>query len=133
MAAGRALRSESAEALRRAGITWGQARVLRVLDHAGEPMPMSDLASHLHVVPRSATDAIDGLVVAGLVERCDDPNDRRRVLVCLTAGGRRLVQRIERARSAAAEPMLEPLTPADRAELRRLLAELIGTKQERSR
>jgi DNA-binding MarR family transcriptional regulator len=88
---------------------------------------MSDLAARLHVVPRSATDAVETLLDRGLLKRGPDPDDRRAVLVALTAGGRRLVEQSDRARVATVEEMVLRLGARDRAELHRLLAELQPT------
>ena len=50
------------------GVTPGQARALGVLRRHGE-MRLSDLAYHLRIVPRSATEVIDALEELGLVGR----------------------------------------------------------------
>lgn len=124
MAAARGLRRGAASELREAGLTWGQARVLRILAQANRPLPMSVLAQRLGVVPRSATDAVDGLVERSLVVRTADETDRRRVLVGLTRSGRALLTRSDAARRASAEQMLSRLGPRDRHELQRLLSAL---------
>lgn len=103
------------------GLTVGQARVLRAVADAG-PMRMADLASHLEVVPRSATSVVDALESAGLVARRDDPGDRRSVRVALTDQGRSLLLRLDTARRRSADQLFAALAPAERAELRRLLS-----------
>ena len=55
------------------GLTFGQARALRLLARADEPLRMGELAVRLEVVPRSATAMVDALEAAGLVERRADP------------------------------------------------------------
>jgi DNA-binding MarR family transcriptional regulator len=91
------------------GVTFGQARVLRVLAD-DEPMRMADLAASLEIVPRSVTSMIDSLVVAGLVNRDIDPQDRRSVLVASTAAGRAVLDRVNRARRATAEELFGRLS-----------------------
>ena len=76
----------------------------------------------LGVVPRSATDLVDALQEAGLVERIVDPNNRRSVLVELTRQGRDIQQAMADARAATAATLFGTLAPAERA----LLAELLG-------
>jgi DNA-binding MarR family transcriptional regulator len=106
------------------GLTYGQARVLRLVAHAGHPLRMADLASQLEVVPRSATTMVDALEAAGLVGRATDAGDRRSVLVSLTAEGRHLIDGLETARRHSAEEVFGGLDTAQRAELITLLSVL---------
>ena len=68
---------------------------------------------------------IDRLAQAGLVERRPNP-DGRAVALHLTAGGTRAARRAMAAREAVAGAALEPLDPAERAELARLLEKLLA-------
>ena len=108
------------------GLTWAQARVMRLIAAPGSSMRMADIAAHLGVVPRSATSMVDALVAGGLVDRQTDPLDRRSVLVSLSDEGRRLLDGLDAARRATAEAMLAPLDANDRAELVRLLEALVA-------
>ena len=69
-------------------ITIGQVHCLHTIDHLGTPS-MSELADALRLQPGTVTGLADGLVEHGLVERRDDPEDRRVVRVALTAKGKR--------------------------------------------
>ena len=100
------------------GITFAQARLLRTLADAGE-LRMVDIAHRLGVVPRSATDLVDGLEDAGLAGRGPDPADRRSVLVELTPSGREMLTRMGAARHQAAAGVFGRL---EENEQRRLLA-----------
>jgi DNA-binding MarR family transcriptional regulator len=124
-AVGRQLRRAAGSQLGPLGLTDGQGRVLRVLDQARTPMRMGDLAERLGIVPRSATSVIDVLEEHGFVARRPDPDDRRATLVALTPKGRRVLQSVRARRTAAATKLLERLSPADRAELHRLLRALL--------
>ena len=106
------------------GLTFAQARVLRVVAGADSPLRMAELAAALDVVPRSATSMIDALEAAGLVARQADREDRRSVLVALTPAGRRLLAHLDEARRATAEEVFGALGAADRADLHRLLSAL---------
>lgn len=57
----------------------------------------SALADRLAVSRPSVTAVVDGLVTRGLVERHQDPDDRRRVGHDLTASGHRLLEAADRA------------------------------------
>lgn len=120
----RRLRRGSAAQLAPLGITYGQARALRLVGEAGRPLRMAELASQLEVVPRSVTTMVDALETAGLVARAPDPADRRSVLVSTTLAGHRLLQRLERARRDSAEEVFGRLGAGQRADLARLLASL---------
>ncbi|WP_151525678.1 MarR family winged helix-turn-helix transcriptional regulator [Serinicoccus kebangsaanensis] len=86
---------------------------------------ISVLAQHLGIAPRSATEVADALERAGLVGRSPDPSDRRAVLLTPTARARHTVERVQERRRAAAEQEVSTLSPADRAELRRILTLLL--------
>lgn len=88
---------------------------------------VSHLADHLGIAPRSATEVADALETAGLLTRSPDPTDRRAVLLALTTEGRHTLAAVRDRRRAAAEEAVATLSPADRAELRRLLETLLGT------
>ena len=117
------LRRGAAKELAPLGVTFGQARALRVLA-AGEPIRMADLAASLEIVPRSVTTMIDSLVAAGLVNREADAHDRRSVLVSPTVAGRAVLDRMDSARRATAEELFGRLTSGQRRELLDLLVVL---------
>ena len=126
------LLSHSARRLRRGttaqlaplGLTMAQAQVLRIVASATHPLRMADIAARLGVVPRSVTTMVDGVEGAGLIVRATDPDDRRSVLVSLTATGHALLKSLERARRATAEDIFGALATDERADLARLLGTL---------
>ncbi|MBN1629688.1 MAG: MarR family transcriptional regulator [Thermoleophilia bacterium] len=115
------LRRNERKALAPYGLTFASARALRTLVAAG-PMRIGDLANTLEIVPRTATSRVDGLEQAGLAARSADPTDRRSVVVSATQQGHELVARLKAERRASAETMFATLSPADQAELLRLLS-----------
>jgi DNA-binding MarR family transcriptional regulator len=123
------LRRGAAKELAPLGVTFGQARVMRVLAGASSPMRMADLAAQLEIVPRSVTTMIDGLEAAGLVARDADPHDRRCMLVTPTSGGRAVLERMDLARRATADELFAPLSSQERAELAQLLSTLHATDE----
>jgi DNA-binding MarR family transcriptional regulator len=125
--AARRMRRNQIERLAPLGLTPSQSRALRMIarfDAANEPLRMSELATRLDVVPRSATGLVDGLEKAGLVRRTHDPANRRAILVVPTDEGRAMRTRMIEARRAAAEEVFAPLSPEQRESLRALLAAL---------
>lgn len=99
------------------GLTYGQARLLRLVAEAAQPLRMADIAARLEVVPRAATSMVDGVERSGLVARRPDPGDRRSLLVELTPAGQRLLEEIANARAESARQVLGGLTDAQRAQL----------------
>jgi DNA-binding MarR family transcriptional regulator len=75
------------------GLTLGQWWVLGLLsDEAGHTV--SEAADHAMLAAPTLTKTVDLLVAANLVHRRADHHDRRRVLIYLTARGRRLHARL---------------------------------------
>lgn len=124
MAVARRIRRSHMSALEPFGLNPSQSRALHVLAREQESMRLRDLAEHLRIVARSATDIVDSLEAAQLVTRQPDPSDRRAVLVTLTDTGRALLDRIDDARRQVSSEMFDGLEPAERVELNRLLAKI---------
>ncbi|MDT7554506.1 MAG: hypothetical protein QOI16_3042, partial [Pseudonocardiales bacterium] len=95
----RRLRAMAREALAEWDVTPSQARALGVLRRHG-PLRLGDLAEHLRIVPRSATEVVDALEERALVDRRPDPADRRATLVALTARGDEVAAGIRAARTS---------------------------------
>jgi DNA-binding MarR family transcriptional regulator len=120
----RRLRHGARHRLAPLGLTPGQGRALSVLERAAGPLRMAELAEALRVVPRSATDVVDGLAEGGLVRRGTDPADRRSVLVSLTDAGHDRLDELAQARRQTAEELFGTLDPADQRRLLALLTRL---------
>jgi DNA-binding MarR family transcriptional regulator len=119
----RRLRAAAREALAEWDVTPSQARALGVLRRCG-PLRLGDLAEHLRIAPRSATEVVDGLEERALVDRRPDPADRRATLVALTARGEEVAAGIWAARTSGAGSLFARLPAPDRADLARILAAL---------
>ena len=119
----RQLRRASLESLARWDITPSQSRALRVLKRDGV-MRLSDLAEHLRIAARSATEVVDSLEDKNLLERRPDPSARRATLVGLTAPGIALGEAIRSSRGTGTARVFDRLSTADRAHLARILNEL---------
>jgi DNA-binding MarR family transcriptional regulator len=71
------------------GVTGPQRLVLRVVGLFPD-MSAGDLAAVLHVHPSTLTGVLQRLVAQRLLRRVDDPRDRRRAMLRLTARGARV-------------------------------------------
>lgn len=96
---------------------------------AEEGLRLKDIAERLRIAPRSATEVIDQLEAKGLVERRPDPADRRATRISLTPDGLALRGRVREARRREAGDYFAVLSQRDRAELARLLAELVRDQE----
>lgn len=119
----RRIRHEARRDLDPLGVTPAQMRALRTVAHCGGAARMSAIADRLGIARRSVTDVVDDLASRGLVDRNDDPADRRAVVVTMTPAGKELFRAVARRRRDAAERLLGVLDEADRARL----AELLGS------
>lgn len=122
-AVARRLREKSQETLAPWDITPAQWRALRVLRRHGV-MRLSELSEWLHIAPRSTTEVVDALEARGLVRRLADPGDRRATLVEVTEPGAEIIEAIRGASASEAERVFGRLSPADRADLARILSQL---------
>lgn len=114
MAAARVLVAVSAQSV--AGVddvvTLPQLRAL-VMIASRQAMNLGAVAQGLGVHPSNATRLVERLVVAGLVDRSDDPSDRRNLVLELSAAGHNLVERVMDDRRVAIGRILDRM-PASR-------------------
>jgi DNA-binding MarR family transcriptional regulator len=96
-------------------VTLPQYRALVVLGRPGETRA-SDLAAALGIHQSTSTRLCDRLVRKRLARREVDPDDRRRVTITLTAGGRRLVARVTRRRAQEIGAITARMSPTARDE-----------------
>jgi DNA-binding MarR family transcriptional regulator len=104
-------------------LTRKEFRVVDVLGHRGS-CAMSDLASELNVPLSSATGVVDKLVAKSLVARSRSEEDRRIVLVELTASGREAAHSCSRQRVRFGRTMLSLLDEAEQDELLNLFRKM---------
>lgn len=98
---------------RGSGLSWMQMALLMHLHYRGprEVMACGDL---LQLSPAGASQMIERLVQAGLVQRSETPDDRRVRLVHLTEEGRQVVAESVQAQQGWLEPLLAALTAEQR-------------------
>ena len=113
------------EALESAGLSLPKHGVISQLAESGEPLPLSELAERLCCVRSNLTQLMDRLEAEGLVERVDDPADRRIVRAARTplgaerqAAGARELERVQAEFQAS-------FSKEDRRVLDRLLAAMV--------
>ncbi len=92
------------------GLSFSQINILMRLFH-GESTTVSEIGDLLGVTNAAASQAVDRLVVLGLIERTEDPDDRRTKRLALTQTGRTTIEKGIEARSQWVEGITDALDP----------------------
>jgi DNA-binding MarR family transcriptional regulator len=105
-------------------VTLVQLRALFLLTSQG-PANLSTLAEALGVHASNASRTCEALVSMGLLDRRDDPNDRRNVVLAPRERGRQVVRAVLDRRSDLLAELLGRLSPEDRTALTGPLQRLV--------
>ena len=100
------------------------AAVLAIVDGATEPITPSLIAERAVVSSASATSVLDTLEKRELLVRRPHPDDRRKLVIDLTDAGREVIDQFLPGVHKLETRMMSVLTPAERAQLIRLLAKV---------
>jgi DNA-binding MarR family transcriptional regulator len=109
------------------GLTWETFSLIVTLRRAGKPYAMrpTDLLRESLLSSGAVTNRIDRVENLGLVRRIPDPNDRRGVVVQLTARGRTLADRAIALHFAEMSRLLEGVSAGNARSIADLLRELL--------
>ena len=91
-------------------LSFSQINILMRLVHGGSA-GVSEIGEKLGVTNAAASQAVDRLVQLGLIERTEDPEDRRAKRLVLTKKGRELIEKGIEARSKWIEGLTDDLIP----------------------
>jgi DNA-binding MarR family transcriptional regulator len=116
---------------RATGVSPARLSALSVLVFGG-PRTIGALAAAEGVTPPTMTRLVAGLVADGLVERLDEPGDRRVVRLQASPTGRATLLAGRDRRVATLGAMLGPLTPKERRRLDQAAAIVEGMLGSRS-
>lgn len=111
------------------GIDLAQFRAL-VIVASRTSVSLGQLATSAGLNLSTASRMCDRLVGMTLLDRADDPTDRRQLVLTLTAKGRQVIARVARRRKAALEPALRTLSPTRRRHLIRALHYLAAAAEQ---
>jgi DNA-binding MarR family transcriptional regulator len=98
--------------------------VLMVVDNFGQ-RSVKELASLFGVTPSAATQLVDGLVRDNLIQRRQDPDDRRKVALSLTAKGKQVLEKTKQTHLKSFVRMLSPLTDQELNQFKVLQSKII--------
>jgi len=118
-----ALAFHAEQSIRTLGIIQSDFRVLEALLHKG-PLPVNTLGPLVQLTSGSISVAVDRLEEKELVKRQADKEDRRKVIVLLTAKGRTLIEKAFAVHAEAMEKATDGLSKPERAEVIVLLKKL---------
>ena len=105
--------SESVDHFVELELSLSQVKAIFVLAHAGEALPINVLADRIRLSVAATGRIVDLLVTAGMVERHENPADRRVKLVTVTQTGRDATDAHIEAKKAAMRTQIDRLTTAE--------------------
>jgi DNA-binding MarR family transcriptional regulator len=78
---------------------------------------ISDLSEHLEITNAATSQLVDKLVQSGLLERAEDPHDRRAKQVSLTPAGEEMVEKAIAERSRWVDDLADVLSVEEKAKI----------------
>ncbi|MGW7313880.1 MarR family winged helix-turn-helix transcriptional regulator [Streptomyces sp. NPDC054854] len=112
------------EGLARAdGRKWHYAVLASLEDHG--PGSQATLSRRTGIHRSDMVGVLNELTERDLVARAPDPDDRRRNVITISAGGRRHLSRLDKVLDDLHDELLAPLNPAESAQFVRLLTRLL--------
>lgn len=103
---------ESLETVAGLKLSFTQARLVFALAHHDHPVAIGDLAESVGLSAASAGRNVEQLVRKKLIERTENPQDRRVKLVAVTDRGRSLAQSHLKSKEDAVRTLLDDLDTA---------------------
>lgn len=121
--ASRSVEAHAHESIQGLGMSPTDFGVMEVLLHKG-PLPVNTIGKKVLLTSGSITTAVDRLEERGLVERCDDPYDRRVRIVALTKEGTKRIEAAFQKHQAHLEVATSSLSTEEQRVLLSLLKKL---------
>ena len=99
-------------------------KIMQLTQTSPKGVALRDFAKVMRSSPSSASVMVDSLVNRGLLERSQNPTDRRTVCIRLSEKGKKLVTEGHDQVEARIASMLETLTDEERDQLAKIMAKL---------
>lgn len=124
--------SEGMDTLVELDVSFSQARMVFMLAHCGQPLPINEIAAGVNLSTAAAGRNVDRLVKLGLVERRERADDRRVKLVTLTPNGQQVASLHLEAKRAGVRAFVSRLPAAERERLHAALFPILAGEHLRS-
>ena len=98
--------------------------------HAREGIDVGAVAEAIRLTPSTTSHLVDRLVEKDLLDRAENPDDRRQKRLRLTDSGRDLLDRIGRSRAGELTQVMERLRPATLRQLADVFEKVLGQLEE---
>lgn len=111
----------------------GEAQILLMLAHRNEAVCAGELTEHVGLTSGRVANILKQLERKGYIERTPGTDDRRKVLVCLTASGRQYAKQVYQKEMDGYARLLRVLGGQDAQEFVRLIkqgAKLLSLHEE---
>ncbi|HJS19984.1 MAG TPA: MarR family transcriptional regulator [Anaerolineales bacterium] len=95
------------------GLSMPQFSILMKVYHRGN-CAMGDISEHFDITNAAASQLVDKLVQGGLIQRAEDPQDRRAKILNLTEKGRKFIQQGIEERHRWVDQLAGKLTTEER-------------------
>ncbi|WP_271043909.1 MarR family winged helix-turn-helix transcriptional regulator [Pseudomonas sp. VB3] len=100
--------------LARYNLSEGRFVIMLTLKSAGGKLSPLELATRLSITTGTVTGLLDGLQGDGFIKRKTDPADRRRLIISLTAAGKRVVDEVFAEHTHWISGIIQGLSPEQR-------------------
>lgn len=120
---------DSARFVKASGFSMPQFFLLMQVHHHNH-CGISDLSEHLEITNAATSQLVDKLVQAGLLERVEDPHDRRAKQVSLTPAGEAFIERAIAERSRWVDDLTAMLNTDEHQKVAEALAILTEATKE---
>lgn len=107
--------------------------VFLAAQHKEDGIPVKDVAAKLQVTSGAVTQLVDTLIARGLIERAENPNDRRSILLRATDEVDTECLTFEAYYTRHVSPMFNELTDAEIEQLIQLIGKLKDTNKKERR
>jgi DNA-binding MarR family transcriptional regulator len=107
-------------------LSFSQMKALHALYNSPEAVSVKSLGESLGLSVAAISRAADELVQRGLVDRTEDPGDRRIKRLRLTEDGRDLIRKMRELRMAGFEEFVASLAPKERSLLAKALEPILA-------
>ena len=125
--------SGSMDSLIELDVSFTQARTMFLLAHTDGPLPINEIASQLGLSVAATGRNIDQLVKLGIVERYENPDDRRVKLVSLSPTGFEVADQQFEQKRRAVRTFVDRLSATEAENLTQALRPILAGESLRTR